>query len=417
MTRRSLAALGLAAILVGCVEDQSLNPPTASAGSMFTSYVAIGNSITAGFQSGGIDSTTQAASYAVLLAGQMGTEFHVPWLRVPGCPPPYTNIFTQTRVGGLGGSFCALRTSDVPPRLNLVAVPGAAVIDVLTNLDAASGPNTLTTFLLGGQTQFRAARDAQPTFVTVWIGNNDALGAVLNPTNPGDSTLVTSPATFASRYTAMLDSLEAIGTITGGALIGVVQVGAAPYLTQGRVWKGFEAGFDATTNPLNALDVNNCTSFFALGGADTAWAAVPFPVGGAALALAQARIDSVMGGTLAPGAMQPAVIDCNSTAAVSLPEMIKLTSSVAQYNAAIAAEATDRGWVFVDPNVLLGQLVADTTAIRRMPTFTQQTNPSPFGTALSHDGIHPSSSTHRLVTNALIAAINAKYSTNIPALP
>jgi hypothetical protein len=41
---------------------------------------------------------------------------------------------------------------------------------------------------------------------------------------------------------------------------------------------------------------------------------------------------------------------------------------------------------------------------------------TPFGTALSRDGIHPSTSTHRLVANALIQAINAKYGTDIAAV-
>jgi len=415
MTRRLLAPVGLVAVLAACfVEDQSVNPPTATAGTLFTNYVAIGNSITAGFQSGGIDSATQAASYAVLLGTQMGTDFHVPWLRVPGCPPVYTNIFTQTRASAMP---CAARTSDIPPHLNLVAVPGAAVVDILSNSDSASDPNTLTTFILGGRTQMQAARQARPTFVTVWIGNNDVLGAILDATNPGDPALVTAPAALATRYANMMDSLDAIGTIEGGVLIGAVQVSAAPYISQGRAWKQFEAGFDALTAPLNALDVTNCLAFQSLVGADTAWAAIPFPVGGGALALANARVDSVLAGTLAPGALQTVVIDCNSTEAVTLAEMVNLIGSVTQYNVAIAAEADDRDWLYVDPNVLLAQLVADPTAIRPFPTFTDQANAFPFGTAMSLDGIHPSASVHRTFAAALITAINAKYGTSITPLP
>ena len=412
MTRRFLAGVGLAALLSGCVTDQGLQPPTAN-DALFTSYVAFGNSITAGYQSGGIDSTTQAASYAVLLARQMGTDFQVPWLRNPGCPPPYANIFTQTRESPVE---CAYRTTDVPPHLNLVAVPGAAVVDILSNFDPASDPNPLTTFILGGRSQMQAAEQARPTFVSVWIGNNDVLGAILDGTNPGDSSQVTSAATFATRYGAMMDSLDAIGTIQGGVLVGVVQVVNAPYLTQGRVWAQFEAGFDAMTSPLNALDVNNCIQFQDLGGGDTVWTSVPFPVGGAALALAQARLDSVTGGTLAPGSLQPAVIDCNSTAAVSLPEMVRMVTAVASYNATIESEATARGWAYVDPNVLLRQLLTTAGAVLPMPTFTDPTNAFPFGTALSKDGIHPATATHVLIANALIAAINAKYGTSLAAV-
>lgn len=39
---------------------------------------------------------------------------------------------------------------------------------------------------------------------------------------------------------------------------------------------------------------------------------------------------------------------------------------------------------------------------------------TPFGFALSRDGIHPSTSTHEAVAAALVQAINAKYGTSIP---
>jgi lysophospholipase L1-like esterase len=418
MTRHLLGSIGLAVLLVGCVEDQAVNPPTATEGDLFASYVAIGNSITAGFQSGGIDSTTQSQSYAVLLAGQMGTEFFVPWLNPPGCPAPYTNIFTQMRVGGTGGSDCGFRTAGSTGEFhtNLAAVPGASVIDVLTSFDPASDPNPLTTFLLGGRSQVAVAREARPTFVTVWIGNNDVLGAILSPTNPGDPALVTPVATFAQRYTDLLDSLDAIGTVEGGVLIGVVQTALAPYLSQGRAWAQFEADFDVLTTPLNALDVVNCLAFQPLGGGDTAWVSVPFPVGGAALASAQAKLDSVDDGLLAAGSMTPAVIDCDSPAAVSVAEMVNLLTAVTGYNAAIENEALDRGLVYLDPNVLLQQQLAEPGAILPFPTFTDQTSPAPFGTSISMDGIHPSASAHRLITDALIAAINAAYGTTIPEL-
>ena len=257
----------------------------------------------------------------------------------------------------------------------------------------------------------------------MWIGNNDALGAVLDGTNPGDPALVTSPATFAERYGKMMDSLDAFGTIQGGVLIGAVQVGLAPYLTQGRVWKGFEAQFDALTAPLNAFDVSTaCLANTPLPTGDTAWTSVPFPIGAAALALAKARVDSVQGGDLAPGSLVPAVIDCSDATAVTNTEMANLFSAVAQYNAAIEAEADARDWVYVDPNDLLLSLLGTSGAILSFPAFpgtgpdSTTSRTAPFGTALSLDGIHPSASTHVGVANALIAAINAKYGTSIPVI-
>jgi len=422
-----LTSIAVLTALAGC-QDQTLNPPTAgpTTDTLFTSYVSLGNSLTAGYESAGINDSLQQESYPAVLAKQMGTSFNQPLLTMPGCPPPFIDVFTQTRVDSLSATDCFARTpGSVAPVINNVAVPGAATIDLINNLDATSqwpsSPNPLTTFFLGGKTQVEAAAVAQPTFVTVWIGNNDVLGSLLSSTNPGDSNLVTPPDTFAVRFNAMMDSLDAIGTIKGGALIGVVPVTAAPYLTQGRAWKAFEQQFDALTSPINALDVsNNCLAFQQLSATDTAWVSVPFPVGGAVLAEAQAKVDSVQAGELNPVTMQPAVLDCGGASVVSVPEVVHILVAVQQYNATIAAAAQSRGWVYLDPAPLLLQLAADPTAIRPFPAF-QPTDPqhlsAPFGSAISLDGIHPSASTYKLVANALIQAINAKYGTSIPAAP
>jgi hypothetical protein len=421
ITRYALrAAMVIALSALAACTNEKLNSPEA-ANAIFDRYVALGNSITAGFQSGGIDDSTQLRSYAVLVAKQMETDFNVPLLNTPGCPPPYTDIFTQTRLGGGTAADCELREWPVPTVLNNLAVPGAAAIDPISNSDPSSGANGLTMLILGGRTQLEAAREVEPTFVSVWIGNNDALGAVLSGTNPGDPALVTAPATFTSRYAAMMDTLDSFGTLQGGVLIGAVQVGLAPYLTQGRAWKAFEVQFDALTAPLNAFDVNNnCLAFQALTATDTAWVSVPFPVGGTMLATAQARIDSVQHGTLNPANLVPVTMDCSVDAAmVTVAEMVNIFSAVAQYNAEIESEATSHGWAYVDPNVLLEQGAATPGALRPFPAFLP-TDPqhatAPFGTLLSFDGIHPSSAAHKMIANAVIAAINSTYGTTLQTI-
>jgi hypothetical protein len=420
MKRYLLRAVMVALPVLAACDNERLNSPD-PVDHLFDRYVAIGNSITSGFQSGGINDSTQLRSYAVLLAAAMETQFNVPLLNGPGCPAPYTHIFAQTRLDGAGASDCALRVSPAPTVLNNVAIPGANVLETFDYFDGSLVPSetdVYRTVLLGGRTELEAARATQPTFVTVWLGNNDALGAVLDGSNPGNPAMVTAPATFAAELAAALDTLDSFGTIQGGVLIGAVQVGSAPYLTQGRVWKGFEAQFDALTTPLNALDVNNnCLAFMALTATDTAWVSVPFPVGGPKLSEANAKVDSVQSGTLAPQNLVPVVLDCSVDAdVVSVAEMANLASAVAQYNAAIEQAATDHDWVYLDPNDLLAQLVADPTAIRSFPAFpglpgiTPQVSANePFGWALSLDGIHPSSRAHVLVAGALIAAINARY--------
>lgn len=424
MTRlHRFAPLALAAALVGC-DNESLMPPTypGLVDPLFVHYVAFGNSITAGFQSAGINDSVQLRSYAALLAEVMGTEFNIPLLNRPGCPPPLVNVFTQEVVGNPGPLGCALRNPDIPPYLNNVAIPGAAVLDTFDPLGTGNSSNTLTTIMGGGRSQVDNAARVGPTFVTIWIGANDVLGAILDA-NPGNPAAVTPPADFAARYAAFMDSLDAFGTIEGGAVIGVPQVAVAPYLTQGRVWKGFEATvFDPATSPLNAFDVTTaCLDFLEIPGTmDTAWASVPFAVGGPKLAEAQARVDSVLGGLLPPQNLQPVVLDCADDAqAATAAEVLNMFGAVAQYNAAVSAEATARQWVYIDPNPLLLALLGTPGQIRSFPAFDPadpQHVTAPFGSAFSLDGIHPSSATHVIIANALIQAINAAYGTSIPAV-
>src|SRR5439155_23256460 len=87
--------------------------------------------------------------------------------------------------------------------------------------------------VLGGRTQLQAMRAAHPTFVTLWIGDNDVLGAVLT-VNSGDSTLITPTASFQSDYRKVIDSIKAAGA--KGLLIGVQNVTAIPYLSSGQTY-------------------------------------------------------------------------------------------------------------------------------------------------------------------------------------
>ena len=73
--RRISLAAGLALAAVGCSNEDLITPPVPlyKGGAMFQRYVSMGNSITAGVQSGGINDSTQQQSYAALVAGKMGS--------------------------------------------------------------------------------------------------------------------------------------------------------------------------------------------------------------------------------------------------------------------------------------------------------------------------------------------------------
>jgi hypothetical protein len=415
MKPRYLAAsLALAlSILAGCHSDDSLNPPTPppvpSGGAMFQRYVAMGNSITAGVQSAGINDSTQARSYAVLLAAAMGTSFVYPRLNMPGCPPPFLNNVTQARVNLPGlptptSTTCYLRQNNVTP--NDVAVPFARAIEALTNFAVPSRANALTTMFLGGRNQVKAMRDQNPTFVSLWIGNNDALAALTNLANPGRADSVTDVTVFQTQYGQILDSIEAAGA--KAVLITVADISIIPYASRGSVYwciKNQPACGFTTPAPFPAqFTVNNNCAPLATGipGANGDSILVPWPIGVPKIAAAAAG-----------GATN---LDCSVDAEVVTPsEYAGLRNAVVGFNTYIQAQAAARGFAFVDVNAPL-QVQVGLGQIPPFPDLSQALSGGNigFGLYFSLDGVDPSTFAHRVVADSVASAINQTYGTTLP---
>ncbi len=405
MNLRQLAALvfGLALPLAtGCRSDEALNPPDLSNnGGLLQRYVSMGNSITAGFQSAGINDSTQLESYAVLFAEQAGAPFFVPLLNQPGCPAPFTINSTSppTRLGGAGSSDCSLRNPAALPYVSNVAVPGVTSFGIRDNFSPFGGTNQLTQFILGGRTQVKAMMDAQPTFVSVWIGNNDVLGSLTNSSNPGNPALATPQAAFEANYGPILDSIEKVGA--KAVLIGVADVALIPYASSGATYWCIKnqpaCGFTTPTPFPGTFQV-------ALNCAPTAGDSVlvPWVVGMPKLAAAAAGASTAL--------------DCSVDNEVVVPSEYKvLRDAVKGYNAYISAQAQQRGWAYVDINQLAAYK-ADPTKIATFPTLP--TGPSQpnvlFGSYFSLDGVHPSAAFHRVFADSIISAVNRTYETSIP---
>src|SRR5436309_7911882 len=251
MTRTTIrigaAALGILLGVAACHQDELFRPyPNGPLDPLFAADVSMANSITAGYQSGGINDSTQLQSYAVLLARQAQTPFFVPLMSRPGCPPPVTDMCLQTRVPTAGPDNCALRRTQAvpPPYINNVAVPGAEVLDGITNFGPGTNANAYTTFFLGGFTQTQMMMKVDPTFVTVWLGNNDVLGAVIDTANAGNPAKITDTTLFKAQYGAVLDSIALTGA-RGGVLIGVANVTLIPFLTRGSKFYNVKFGSGA----------------------------------------------------------------------------------------------------------------------------------------------------------------------------
>lgn len=410
MKLRHLAGfLGLALpLLTGCRSDEALHAPDLSNTSgLFQRYVSMGNSITAGFQSGGINDSTQLQSYAVLIATQAKAPFFEPLLGKPGCPPPFDINSTNPphRLGGGNGTDCALREAAPLPYVSNVAVPGVTSFGIESNTSPFGGTNPLTQLILGGRTQVKAMMDAHPTFVSVWIGDNDVLGSLTNGTNPGDPALVTPEAAFEANYGPILDSIQKVGA--KAVLMGVADVGLTPYASSGATYwciKNQPACGFTTPAPLPAAFqvALNCAPKAAVPTSNGDSVLVPWVVGVPKIAAAQAMV--------------PTTLDCSVDNEVVLPAEYKtLKTAVQGYNTYISAQAQARGWAYVDINELEAYR-ADPTKIAsfpQLPTGPSQPNVL-FGTFFSLDGVHPSAAFHRVFADSIISAINRTYATTIP---
>lgn len=382
-----------AVVLAACDTEKVVGVPSSAASAqLFASYVALGNSITAGFQSGGILDSTQQQSFAYLLAHAAGTRYAYPAIGKPGCPPPIVNFQTGALYGGFPPNTCGLRDpTKLNAILNNVAVPGAAVAD-LTSLSTTSS-NVLTTLILGGTTQIAKALQANPTFVTVEIGNNDVLPAALSgvpvPT-AGVSPGITPVASFISSFGTAIDSLTKAQPKLKGVLFGVFNVTLIGALFP----------IDSAINdPVIGFEVN------AAAGHTITYA--PDCVNSGAL-LSIEVLPLINAGTVPP------VIGCGDTDPFTLDvnKQRLFVGTIQAYNAYIQAKADSIGFIYFDPNPLLVQLRA-VDSIPPVPNFASATRP--FGSFITLDGIHPSGAAHQLIAAALIAKIDSTYGTSIAA--
>ncbi|MEN8164453.1 MAG: SGNH/GDSL hydrolase family protein, partial [Acidobacteriota bacterium] len=228
--KKTLIVLTLAALL-GAVP--------ASAQVDFTRYVALGDSLTAGIVSGGLVQYYQDRSYPAYLAQQAGAPvFAMPTVSEPGLAPLLELLalvpapVIQPKPGAPGMPTNA----EYPYPYNNLGVPGANTFNLLAttgdiyNLMAGNLDNVMHDLVLripevpdpatGDLVPFTALTQAiaqDPTFVTLWIGNNDILGAAITAT-PIDGITMTPLDVFQQLYG---QALGALATMTTADIIAI----------------------------------------------------------------------------------------------------------------------------------------------------------------------------------------------------
>ena len=425
------AAIAVSA-LVSC--KPNLKAPDSDKGSLdVTKYVAIGNSLTAGYADGALYYEGQQASYANLLAQQLktvgGGDFVV----------PYVN--QGVGIGSTGNAkFVLGYSTDCKGVTGLAPIPAAANGDfsIFTTSIASQGPfnnmgipgaKAITTIFPGygnpanGQGNYNPfftrilapsefatasmlskAAAQNPTFFSLFIGNNDVLGYALAG---GASDAVTPSAGPAGvGFDASIDLI--ISTMTANGAKGVIgnigDVTSIPYFTT--------IPYNGLT--LDATQAAQLSAAYAGLGISFHEGSNPFMIQDAAAPGGIRQIKS--GELILLGTPQDSLKCAYWGSAKPLANKYVLTTSeisniqtaVVAYNAKLKAIADAKGLAFVDVNAFLasGKSGIVYNGITSTASFVS-------GGIFSLDGIHLTPRANALLANQFIKAINSKYSSTI----
>ena len=452
-TAPALALLGLG--LAGC--QPTIEAPAASAGSAdFSSYIAVGNSLTAGYADGGLYREGQLNSYPSILASQFakvgGGSFVQPlfteaqsngsgYLRLAGFTatgsPITAPVTTNLAVRG-GTTQVPLYTKFTDP-VNNLGVPGIRMADINTpgygSVQGNSYFERITPDATPLQTYLQRVQatvaSLKPTFFTEWLGNNDVLfyaasgGASLAPSNS-----LTSVATFTTNAGQVLDALTVNGA--KGVVATIPDVTGIPFFTTvgpslkatlvaanipGLIaFTGAAPGNAASGNrkQIGTVDIRDANggrqlftltsaSFLGLLGRPTGapWRAL-VPRAALATYLAGYAIDT----TAAFGASVKNPIP--SAFILDDVEQGLVATATAGFNNALIAAASSRNLAVFDANLFFravagGGYVAN--AVNNTAGYLS-------GNIFSLDGVHPTPRGYAVIANEILKAANAKYSSS-----
>jgi len=211
-------------------ENPLPDPVTGDQGSTdFSNFITIGNSLTAGFMDAALYNDGQQNSLGAQLALQLqlagaSETFNQPDINSErGFNTSVPNPSNGTVLGrfkldtSIPGPSPTLNGDPIAPfsgdtgSLNNFGVPGIVVGQLLTPETALPGSPAFNPFYArfasspGSSTILGDAVATQPTFFTLWIGNNDVLGYALSGATRDE--ILTTPENFQQQFGAVINTL------------------------------------------------------------------------------------------------------------------------------------------------------------------------------------------------------------------
>lgn len=431
--------IATALIFAGC----SVSYPDADSGNFqsgnadFTSYAAVGNSLTAGYQSSGLRSVNQANSYPQMIAHQLqldaltynpfpdsgtaGSLFLTGFSATTGSP-----IFVSSKI-----STTPTNSTQPTPYGNL-GVPGAFLYDFLyaTNqndswqavFSSGASKNALFDAIVRGTTQFNSLKALQPTFITFHLGNNDILGYATNgagtngafggtvppytPVNRSDPAFAALSGietllggrriTFDSLYTKAVDSLMSLDANI--ALVNIPYVTSIPFFTTLN-----KDSLTVNVNPLTKAKIYTTESN------------VKYITLLASNYLGRTDFGA---GAPAPYGLHPAN-PLGGQFTITETEATNIKNIIDGYNAIIDAVAAAKNLPVVDVNSFFSEVAAVSGPAK--PGYAIGGGivvKTDFisGGLFSYDGVHPTSLGYAILANKIIETVNSFYGSSIPPI-
>jgi hypothetical protein len=408
------------------IEDYSISSGEAD----FSSYVAVGNSLTAGFMNGELYKTGQENSYSNILAQKFqaagGGDFKQPLMTDDLGFGGKLKLGMSTDCKGTS-SLAPVPAGGTPSQQNFASiasqgpfnnmgVPGAKSFHLL-----APGYGTLNPYFqrfASDPTTTTVIADAmlnQPTFFTCWIGNNDVLTYA---TAGGEADSITEINLFTQALGGIIQTLTSEGAT--GAIANIPDITDIPFFT---------------TVPYNAISLdesqadqlNVAYAQYNMGAQAAGLELIEFDEGANAMIIEDdAPIYQALGGIRQ--------IKSNELVLLTIPqdslkcagwgtqkpvpdeyildsdEIADITGAVLSYNQTISSVASTYDLALVDIAGFMSDIKENGLKIDGVNYSTAFVT----GGLFSLDGIHLTAQGYAIVANEFIKAINTKFNASVP---
>lgn len=422
-----LIAAGAALLMGSC--KSKIEPEKPSAGDAdFSNYVAIGNSLTAGYADGTLYRTGQENSYPSMLAAQFklvgGGDFKQPLLPGEAGWPSVKRVLGIS-IDCLGvqslGPVLYSGTSDTAGSATNIAVggpynnqgvPGIRCIDYTYPNYGLVNPYSARFYpATANQKPLDVAIAANPTFFSMWLGSNDVLGYATNGGTGvvgGTTTIDISPtAAFKASYEASVAALVGLGA--KGVLINIPDVTTIPFFTTVPA-QGLALTRQGQADSLNAAYQGLNGIHFAVGA--NYWVIVDSTVPGN---MRQMKAGEYVCLTVPQNSLKcsgwGSVVPLPDAYVLDAGEVANVKSATTAFNLIIEDVATQYGLAYMDANAYLASLKSGITwnGVTYTPTFVT-------GGVFSLDGVHLTPRGYALVANEILRVVNATYHATIPSV-